>query len=98
MYLIVDAHQDLAHNILGFGRDYTRSVMETRHIEKGTNIPERAGTALLGFPEAQKGNIALVFSTLFASPKRFQEAAWDTNSYSNIEEAHRLYRAQVDVY
>jgi membrane dipeptidase len=98
MYRIVDAHQDLAHNILSFGRDYMRPVAETRRLEVGTNIPERAGTALLGFPECRAGNIALVFSTLFASPQRFQEAAWDTNCYSDADEAHRLYRAQVDVY
>ncbi len=98
MYLIVDAHQDLAHNILSFGRDYTRSVLETRRLEAGTNIPERAGTALLGFPECQKGNIALIFATLFAAPKRYQGGAWDVNCYENTEEAHRLYRAQVDVY
>ncbi|MBT3337465.1 MAG: peptidase M19 [Anaerolineae bacterium] len=98
MHIIVDAHQDLAHNILSFGRDYTRSVLETRRLEIGTPIPERAGTALLGFPEAQQGNIALIFSTLFAAPKRYKSGAWDVNCYGDTEEAHRLYRTQMDVY
>ena len=32
--LIVDAHEDLACNILSFGRDYTRSAAETRRLEE----------------------------------------------------------------
>jgi hypothetical protein len=34
--MIVDAHQDLAWNMLTFGRDYTRSAAETRRLEAGT--------------------------------------------------------------
>ena len=33
MNLIFDAHQDLAYNILSIGRDYSRSVDETRQLE-----------------------------------------------------------------
>ena len=36
--LIVDAHQDLGWNMACFGRDYTRSVAETRQAEAGTPI------------------------------------------------------------
>ncbi len=41
MPLIIDSHQDLAWNMLTYGRDYTRSVVETRQLEAGTNIPDR---------------------------------------------------------
>ena len=98
MHLIVDAHEDLAHNILSFGRDYRRSVTETRRLEHGSAVIAQNGNTLLGWPEFQQGKIALVFSTLFASPKRFQTGAWEKIIYNNPDEAHKLYRTQLDIY
>jgi membrane dipeptidase len=97
MPLIVDAHQDLAWNMLTYGRDYTRSVFETRRREAGTNIPERNGDSLLGWPEYQRGQVAVVFSTLYATPAKKKEAG-DTIVYADYDTANRLYREQVDVY
>ena len=98
MHLIVDAHQDIAFNILSFGRDYTRSIQETRQIETKTQVPTQNGTCLLGIPEHLQGNVSIVFSTLFAAPIRHQVAAWDTLVYKDAEEAHKLYRDQLDLY
>lgn len=95
--LIIDAHQDLAWNILTYGRDYTRSVNETRRLEAGTDIPARNGDSLIGWPEYQRGRVAVVFSTLYATPARKKEV-WDTVVYKDSESAHRLYRDQIDVY
>ncbi len=97
-YLVVDAHEDLAWNILTFGRNYTRSVAETRRIEKGTPTPERNGDTLLGWDAYQEGRVAFVFATLFACPIRRKEQDWDTLCYADSEQAHRLYRAQLDIY
>ena len=98
MHLIVDAHEDLAHNIQSFGRDYTRPVAETRRIEHGSAVVEHTGNTLFGFPEYQQGKITLIFATLFASPRRYQNDAWVKFSYNNTDEAHRLYRNQIDIY
>lgn len=95
--LIIDAHQDLAWNILTFGRDYSRSVIETRQIESATTIPERNGDSIIGWPEYQQGKIACVFATLFAAPARRSESC-DVLLYKDFETAHRLYRDQIDVY
>ena len=38
--LIVDAHEDLAYNMLTFGRDYTRSAAETRRLETASGFPD----------------------------------------------------------
>lgn len=95
--LIIDAHQDLAWNILTFGRDYTRSVIETRQVESTTTTPERNGDSIVGWPEYQQGKVACVFATLFAAPARKSET-WDVLSYMDNESAHRLYRDQIDVY
>lgn len=95
--LIIDSHQDLAWNILTYGRDYTRSVMETRQIEVGTSTPKNNGDSIVGWPEYQRGNVAVVFSTLYAMPAKKMEA-FDTIVYKDSETAHRLYREQIDVY
>jgi membrane dipeptidase len=98
--LIVDAHEDLAYNMLTFGRDYTRSVAETRRIEiaSGSEAPLHNGQTLLGWPEYQSGRVAVVFGTLFATPVRRKTDAWDKQAYSDPNQAHQLYRTQLDKY
>lgn len=95
--LIVDAHQDLAWNILTFGRDYTRSALETRRLEADGEAPLRNGDTLLGWPEYQRGRVAVVFSVLFVTPAHRRES-WETVFYRGVDQAHALYRAQLDVY
>jgi membrane dipeptidase len=97
MHLIVDSHQDLAWNMLTFKRDYLRSVAETRRLEANTLIPERNGECLLGWPEYQRGRVAVIFSSLFAAPARKREL-WDTVWYPDFDTAHRLYRDQILLY
>jgi len=96
--LIVDAHQDLAWNMLSFGRDYRRSALETRQREAGTEVPSLNGDCLLGFPEYQQGRVSIVFSTLFVSPRRTAMGIWDKVQYADFEEAHHQYRRQLDIY
>jgi len=95
--LTVDSHQDIAWNMLTYERDYTRSVVETRHLEVGTSTPERNGDSIVGWPEYQRGNVAVVFSTLFAAPAKKNEVG-DALVYKDSQTAHRLYRDQIDVY
>jgi membrane dipeptidase len=96
--ILVDAHEDLAWNILTFGRDYTLPAVETRRREAGGETPRYNGDALLGWPDYQRGQVALVFSTLFAAPARSREGPWDTQFYLDANHARILYRAQLDVY
>jgi membrane dipeptidase len=96
--LIVDAHEDLAWNMLTFGRDYTRSAVETRQLETGSFVREVNGDTLLGWPEYQRGQVALVFATLFAAPIRRQEAEWDRLTYGTAGQAYSLYSAEIDAY
>ena len=86
MMLVVDAHEDLAWNALTFGRDYLSSVGETRARERDTPIPDRnKGQAMIGHPEWIEGRVAVIFSTLFASPGEHQEGSWDTQVYHDVE-------------
>jgi membrane dipeptidase len=98
MTLIVDAHCDLAWNMLSFGRDYTRSAAETREAEQGTSVPQRNGDSLIGWPDYQRGQVAIVFATLFVSPARSKMGVWDTACYADYDQAHTLYRQQLDLY
>ena len=96
--LIVDAHQDLAWNMLTFGRDYTRSSEETRRLERGGLASAQNGDTLLGWPDYQKGQVAIIFATLFAAPIRRKEGDWETQTYSDFDQAYQLYKKQLDTY
>jgi membrane dipeptidase len=98
--LIIDAHEDLAYNVLNFGRDYLRAAVDTRRIEKETHsaAPQHNGETLLGWPDYQRGRVAVVFSTLFATPERYREGEWEKVSYGDADQAERLYRSQLDIY
>lgn len=96
--LLVDAHEDLAWNMLTFGRDYTLGAAETRQREQGSQAPELNGDTLLGWPDYQQGRVAIVFSTLFAAPDRHKLGDWDHQCYADQEEAHTIYSRQLDAY
>ena len=96
--LLVDAHQDLAWNIITFGRDYTQSAADTCLRERGTQIPIHNGDTLLGWPDYQQGQVAIIFATLFATPIRSQLGDWDTQSYADADQAYSHYNTQLDAY
>jgi membrane dipeptidase len=97
MPLIIDSHQDIAWNMLTYGRDYSRSAYETRRLEAGTTTPDLNGDCTVGWPEYQRGQVAAVFATLFAAPARKKEPA-DILVYADYQTANRLYREQIDFY
>src|SRR5262245_15600017 len=97
-HLLVDAHEDLAWNILNFARDYTRPVAETRQREAGSNAPQHNGDTLLGWDAYQQGNVAIVFGTLFISPARAAMGDWDNQAYTTTAQARRNAMSQLDVY
>jgi membrane dipeptidase len=96
--IIVDAHQDLAWNMLTFGRDYTLSAQETRRVEAGSLASRVNGDTLLGWADYQRGKVALIFATLFASPIHHQQGEWDRMCYSDPQGAYQLLHAQKDAY
>jgi membrane dipeptidase len=96
--IIVDAHQDIAWNILTFDRDYTLSAAEIRQRERNTDIPARAGDTLLGWPDYQRGRVAIIFATLFAAPTRAKLGPWDSQHYADANQAYSIYNAQLDAY
>jgi membrane dipeptidase len=96
--LIVDAHEDLAWNMLALGRDYTLSAVETRQREQGSLNPQVNGDTLLGWSDYQRGCVAVVFSTLFTAPDRAKLGDWDTLTYKTYDEARQHSMSQLDAY
>ena len=97
-HLMVDAHEDLAYNMLAFERDYTLPVAETRRKEIGSRAVKHNGDTTLGYDEYQRGRVAFIFSTLFAAPRRGQVPSWESMIYSTPDEAYKLYSKQIDAY
>ncbi|MDD5369886.1 MAG: membrane dipeptidase [Anaerolineaceae bacterium] len=97
MTLIVDAHEDLADNMLVHARDYTRSAAETRRLEAQVPEDHRPESTLIGWDAYQRGEIAVVFSTLFAAPLRAQSNPNEL-AYSDYSQAHHMYMRQLDLY
>jgi len=99
MNIILDAHQDLAYNMLALDRDYRRSALETRQLEMGKPFMAWTDDALIGWPEYMQARVAIVFSTLFAAPARSVPAdKRDSQIYDTPEQAHHLYKQQLLAY
>ena len=95
--IVVDGHEDIAHNAIVWGRDVRRSALETRRLEQRTEIPKRAGLCMVGLPEWLRGGVRLVCGTIFAEPApRYTFPG--PHRYTTSGEAHALALAQRDYY
>lgn len=61
-------------------------------------MDSQAGSTLLGWPDYQRGQVAVIFATLFVTPQRRSEGEWDTQVYSDFSQASQMYRAQLESY
>lgn len=95
---MADSHEDMAWNMLTFGRDYRLSARETRQKEAGGMIPLVNGDTMLGLEEYHFVNMAVIFATLFAAPFHTKEGDWDTLTYKDSQQAHKMYLDQLDAY
>ena len=98
MTLIVDAHADIAWNMLKYGRDYTRAAAETRRLEAGSQAVLLNEDATIGWPDYQRGQVAVIFSTLYATPARWSTSENKSQVYKSFDEAYKLYHEQLMMY
>lgn len=97
--IVVDAHQDIAYNLLCHGRDYRRSALQTRQFEAQLEPDPERGTATLGLPDALLGRVALVFATLFVAPPKGSEGkSWSKVVAKTPQQAYQLAINQLDYY
>jgi membrane dipeptidase len=96
--MIIDSHEDIAWNMVNLKRDYTNSVHDIRNSEKNSPIPAFNGNTLLGWREYQAAEVAIVFGTLYCSPKRLDHGTYPVRGYETAKEAHACYRENLDAY
>ncbi len=97
MSIIIDAHEDIAWNVLCFGRNYLNSAYDIRRTEAGGSVEAMTGAAMLGLPEWLRGGIAVVCGTLFTPPERKRTNPIESH-YRDFEEAHSIALRQIEIY
>jgi membrane dipeptidase len=98
MPLFIDSHQDLAFNMMIFQRNYRLSALETRRAEENTSIPAENGQCLLGWPDFQKAQTALIFGTLFILPAEHSKAHYVPAGYKTPAQAKAQHQTEIDLY
>lgn len=96
MMIIVDAHEDLAFNVLADGRDYLVSASVTRAAEAGGPVPATNGLCMLGLPEWLAANVAVIFATITTIPRT--HARGGEPSYPNVEASYQQALPQLAIY
>ena len=97
MSIIIDAHEDIAWNVLCFGRNYLTSAHRIRRTETNGPVEDINGVAMLGLADWLKGGIAVIGATLFTPPERKRTSNLESY-YSDEDEAHSLAERQVEIY
>ena len=93
---IVDAHEDIAWNVVVLGRDVRRSALETRRLEGDTDIPQRNGRCMVGLPEWLAGGVMLICGSVFVRPPaRPTPDSFDAVAFDRMR---RLAHAQLQFY
>ena len=103
--LIIDAHEDLAYNALVMGRDFHLTAQATRARESHAardhvalrELPQHGGLALLGLPDLLRGNVRVVFATLYATPAN-NPYNLPGRTYTTPEQAEALAREHLAYY
>lgn len=92
---VVDAHLDLAMNVIEWNRDLTRSLDEIRQRELFMPDKPDRGNGTVCLPELRKGNIGLVVATQISrvSPPGSKLAGWNSP-----QQAWAMTQAQLAWY
>ncbi len=94
--IIVDAHEDIAWNKVSMNRDLLESAADKRARE-GTSPAHGEGSAMVGLPELLKGNVRVVFGTLYVAPPN-RQASKVGRVYTSPREAHDQAMEQLAYY
>ncbi len=95
--IIVDGHEDIAYNMLTWGRDYTHSAQAVRQAERDALPSRDRGEGTLGLADWLAGEVAVIFATLFTEPARLSSFLTGP-SYRTPQEAHKIAMQQFDLY
>lgn len=93
---IIDGHIDVAWNYIALRRRFEDSI-DIKHSNDGKEIVKTEGQASVGFPEIQKGNIRIIFATIWVETNK---SLFPTigPKYTTISEAVNLAKQQYQYY
>jgi membrane dipeptidase len=92
--ILVDAHLDIAHNVLALGRDFSLPVAEIRRHEEALPKGKHRETCMVSLPAMLEGHIAVAGGSIFVSPPRKSQEL----NPSAYQEVHARAVAQLDYY
>ena len=92
-YTIVDGHEDIAFNSLSLRRNFLEKISDVRR----KNAFKSEGIPTVSLPELQKGNVRIVFATIWVAPCKKSPVAGGL-CYRTSVDAHALAMAQLDYY
>ena len=95
-YFIVDAHEDIAFNSASSHRDFLKDIQSIRQSEPSSK--DSGLTATISLPELQKGNVRLVFATLWVAPCGSEMVSSEEPCYSTPDEAYAQATSQLKYY
>ena len=92
--VVVDSHEDIAASAFLLDRDFLLEISKLRAVDKHS---EKEGTPTVCLPELIRGNVRIVFATLWVSPCGYKEAD-DKICYKTAEEAYAQAHDQLNFY
>jgi membrane dipeptidase len=103
LYTVVDAHEDIAYNAIALKRDFLAEIATLRRSVAQASAQvnsKKWGTPTVSLPELERGNVRIVFSTLWAAPcgNSLTDEDAGTPCYKNSEEAHAQALDQLNYY
>jgi membrane dipeptidase len=92
--IIVDGHEDIAFSAVMLHRDFMQDIATLRSVDKAK---EKEGSPTVCLPELVKGNIRIIFATIWVAPCGHEST--DTSlCYKTAEEAHAQAMAELQYY
>ena len=87
--MIVDAHLDLAYNVVR-GRDVTKPAVEQRELDN--EIPT------VGLPDLRAGDVRLVCATIFCIPRHYHPIGYETAEEARAQSLDQMatYQSWID--
>src|SRR5258708_21576213 len=95
--IIVDGHEYLAYNAVFIGLDPSLAAEDKRQPLSPDAAPQRGGIPMVGIPNLLKGNVRVIFATLYANPATNLHAP-PGHTYSTPAEAEAQGRDQLHYY
>jgi membrane dipeptidase len=92
--VVVDSHEDIASAVVQLKRDFLLPLNELRSQDRSSKAE---GTPTVCLPELVRGNVRIVFATLWVSPCGYKEGD-DHICYRTAEEAYSQARDQLAYY